>query len=230
MAVDPVTLPEFSEPEDVAVGGVEAPTQKRMPFAYAKRHGVLIGHVEDGHATVLCREGVSALTLAEMRRYLDMPFTIERLDNEGFDAVLRQSYEHGSGEAMHMMEDLGEDLDLSRVAMQLPEPEDLLESEDDAPIIRLINALFTEAIKENASDIHIEPYERRLIVRFRVDGVLREDPRAAPGHGAPGGLAHQDHGQAGHRREAPAPGRAHLPAHRRAGGGRARVHHPQRSR
>jgi general secretion pathway protein E len=63
----------------------------------------------------------------------------------------------------------------------LPEPEDLLESADDAPIIRLINALLTEAIKENASDIHIESFENRLLVRFRVDGVLREalqPPRA----------------------------------------------------
>ncbi|MGD8590831.1 MAG: type II secretion system ATPase GspE, partial [Chromatiales bacterium] len=66
-------------------------------------------------------------------------------------------------------------------AKALNQPEDLLESDDDAPIIRLINALFTEAIKEQASDIHIEPYESRLVVRFRVDGVLREvltPPRA----------------------------------------------------
>ena len=59
-------------------------------------------------------------------------------------------------------------------ASPLPEPEDLLESEDDAPIIRLINAVLTQAVKENASDIHIEPFENRLVVRFRVDGVLRE--------------------------------------------------------
>src|SRR5690606_13673157 len=56
----------------------------------------------------------------------------------------------------------------------LPETSDLLEQEDDAPIIRLINALLQEAIRENASDIHIETFERRLIVRLRVDGVLRE--------------------------------------------------------
>jgi general secretion pathway protein E len=65
-------------------------------------------------------------------------------------------------------------MDLFQVAQALPETEDLLESEDDAPIIRLINALLTEAVKENASDIHIEPFENRLVVRFRVDGVLRE--------------------------------------------------------
>ncbi len=56
----------------------------------------------------------------------------------------------------------------------LPEQADLLDSEDDAPIIRLINAVLTQAVKENASDIHVEPFENRLVVRFRVDGVLRE--------------------------------------------------------
>ena len=60
-----------------------------------------------------------------------------------------------------------------QVAQELPEPSDLLESDDDAPIIRFINAVLTEAIKENASDVHIEPYENRLGVRFRVDGVLQ---------------------------------------------------------
>jgi len=63
---------------------------------------------------------------------------------------------------------------LNDVADSLPEPEDLLESEDDAPIIRLINAILTQAVKENASDIHIETFENRMIVRMRVDGVLRE--------------------------------------------------------
>ena len=65
-------------------------------------------------------------------------------------------------------------MNLDDVARELSEPEDLLESDDDAPIIRLINALITEAIKENASDIHVEPFESRLSIRFRVDGVLRE--------------------------------------------------------
>ena len=60
------------------------------------------------------------------------------------------------------------------MAQQLPEPSDLIDSDDEAPIIRLINALLTQAVKENASDIHIEPFENRLVVRFRIDGVLRE--------------------------------------------------------
>ena len=75
---------------------------------------------------------------------------------------------------MQIVEGMDEDMDLTDAARALSEPADLLESSDDAPIIRLINALLTEAIKENASDIHIEPFEARLTVRFRVDGVLRE--------------------------------------------------------
>ena len=67
-----------------------------------------------------------------------------------------------------------ESTDLAHLAQDLPEQADLLESEDDAPIIRLINAVLTQAVKENASDIHVEPFENRLVVRFRVDGVLRE--------------------------------------------------------
>ena len=73
-----------------------------------------------------------------------------------------------------MVEGLGNDLDLASLADQIQETEDLLEQEDDAPIIRLINAILGEAIAENASDIHIETFEKRLVIRFRVDGILRE--------------------------------------------------------
>ena len=83
-------------------------------------------------------------------------------------------YESEGNSTMQVMEGLGEDLDLSSVAEELAEPEDLLETQDDAPIIRLINALLTQAIKEDASDIHIEPYENRMVVRMRVDGIMRE--------------------------------------------------------
>ena len=75
---------------------------------------------------------------------------------------------------MQAAEGVEESTDLAHLAQDLPEQADLLESEDDAPIIRLINAVLTQAVKENASDIHVEPFENRLVVRFRVDGVLRE--------------------------------------------------------
>ena len=90
-----------------------------------------------------------------------------------FDELLRQAYEAGS-DAMEAVEGLDDTTDLAHLAQDLPEQADLLDSEDDAPIIRLINAVLTQAVKENASDIHIEPFENRLVIRFRVDGVLRE--------------------------------------------------------
>ncbi|MBI2779573.1 MAG: type II secretion system ATPase GspE [Gammaproteobacteria bacterium] len=159
-------------------GPVAAPlgvSEKRPPFPFAKRHGVMVTGWEAGSAIVLCRPDATSTGLAELRRFLGgVPLKLQQVTPEAFEAELAQSYEHDSAQAMQMMGDLGEEIDLFSVAQQLAEPEDLLETEDDAPIIRLINALLTEAVKENASDIHIEPFENRLVVRFRVDGVLRE--------------------------------------------------------
>jgi general secretion pathway protein E len=154
----------------------------RIPYAFAKRHGVLPLDVTNGRAAVACRPGISHLSLVELRRRLELPLQPEPVTAEAFEDLLQRRYEGDSNGAARMMEDLGEELDLNQVAQQLQqEPEDLLESADDAPIIRLINALLTEAIKESASDIHIESFETRLVVRLRVDGVLREilkPPRA----------------------------------------------------
>ena len=147
---------------------------RRPPFLFAKRHGVLIAGRENGRAVVMHRADTEPLALVELRRFIQQPLSLQLVDDEHFNNLLAGAYEQDSSEAMQMMGDLGEGVDLLSVAQQLPEPEDLLESEDDAPIIRLINALLTEAVKENASDIHIEPFENRLVVRFRVDGVLRE--------------------------------------------------------
>ncbi|HEX6998480.1 MAG TPA: type II secretion system ATPase GspE [Gammaproteobacteria bacterium] len=149
----------------------EAPA-RRLPFAFAKRHGVLIEAVEDGCTRAIYRKGASVQSIAEVRRFVGGPVTFSAVDPHTFDTRLQVAYE--SGAAMTMVEGLDDDTDLFAVAQQLPEPSDLLDSDDEAPIIRLINALLTQAVKDNASDIHIEPYENRLVVRFRIDGVLRE--------------------------------------------------------
>jgi general secretion pathway protein E len=147
---------------------------RRPTFLFAKRHGVLVTGEEEGKAVVLHTPGIEPSAVVELRRFMGKPLKLQQVDKEKFDSLLALTYEQDSNEAMLMMGDLGEDMDLMQIAQHLPEPEDLLESEDDAPIIRLINALLTEAVKENASDIHIEPFENRLVVRFRCDGVLRE--------------------------------------------------------
>ena len=148
-------------------------TPQALPYAFAKRHGVLIGQIEDDQVQLLHRSDFSPGILPEVSRVTGRRLTLSPASDEQFDALLAQTYERGSDQAIAMMEGVGDELDLDQLAETL-EPEDLLEAEDDAPIIRLINAMLTEAIKINASDIHIEPFESRMRVRFRVDGMLRE--------------------------------------------------------
>ena len=153
---------------------LKEPVERKLSFPFAKRHGVLVRGCADGQADVVCRVGVSAQSLAEVRRFIGMPLKVTRVPVAEFDSLLRIAYEAGSGVAMQMLEGLDDNTDLAHLADGIPETSDLLESDDEAPIIRLINALLTQAVKENGSDIHIEPYENRLVIRFRVDGVLRE--------------------------------------------------------
>jgi len=174
-AIDTAGLAVIEDPPRGATHGAAAgaaPAQRSLPFAFAKRHGVLIQQVHDGVAEAIYRTGAAAQSIAEVRRFAGMPVRFTEVDAETFDAKLQAAYE--SGAAMTMVEGLNDDTDLLAVAQQLPEPSDLIDSDDEAPIIRLINALLTQAVKDNASDIHIEPYENRMTVRFRIDGVLRE--------------------------------------------------------
>jgi general secretion pathway protein E len=148
--------------------------ERRLSFAFAKRHGVLVKRFVDGVAECAYRADTSPMALAEVRRYLRTKVKLERVDEPSFDALLRSAYEGGNSATMEATQGLEDSTDLAHLAQELPDQADLLESEDDAPIIRLINAVLTQAVKENASDIHVEPFENRLVVRFRVDGVLRE--------------------------------------------------------
>ena len=153
---------------------------KRLPFGFAKRNGVIL--TEEGDApAILFKDGLTVNVLAEVQRFAGRELTFHPVDASTFDQRLSLSYQNDSDEAMQMIEDLGDDMDLGRIIDALPETGDLLEQEGDAPIIKLINSLLTEAIKVEASDIHVETYETRLLVRFRVDGVLQEvvSPRRA---------------------------------------------------
>ncbi len=148
-------------------------TSRHLPYAFAKRHGVLLGQIDQDQVQLLYHDVINPHILAEVRRFIGRPIQLSETSAEQFNALLAQTYEQDSDQAMAMMEDVSGELDLDQLAETI-EPEDLLEAEDDAPIIKLINAVFTEAIKVNASDIHIEAFENRMRIRFRVDGVLRE--------------------------------------------------------
>ena len=150
------------------------PRPPRPSYGFARRLGATVVDWPDGAARVACRPGVTLDTLAELRRHAGVPLLLELQAPEAFDPLLRRLYEQGGDEAQAMAADLDGHTDLASLAESLPPQQDLLEAEDDAPIIRLINALLTEAVRQGASDIHIEPFEQRLAVRFRIDGVLRE--------------------------------------------------------
>jgi len=151
---------------------------QRLEEAFAKRFGVVVTGTQNGIVRLACRR-ISQMAIVEARRFLGQPISLDLVTENEFELLLQQLYEGGVSDAVRIADDIEEDLDLQSIARQLPEPADLFESEDDAPIIRLINGLLTEAIKKNASDIHIEPFERDLRVRFRIDGTLCEVLRPA---------------------------------------------------
>jgi len=145
-----------------------------IPYGFAKAHGVLVAASDGESASILMREDASLTALSELRRTLGMPLTVETITRGAFEARLAETYSQGGGDAAEVVADVGSEVDLSQLMTELPPVEDLLESQDDAPIIRMINALLTQAVREGASDVHIEPFEASSSVRFRRDGVLRE--------------------------------------------------------
>lgn len=146
----------------------------KLPFSFAKRYGVLVTNIENDTATVVYRSKPEVTILNELRRHFNLPLILKSVGDDEFGKLLVKHYETDTNTAMMMAEDLGESMDLIDLMHELPKPEDLLEKQDDAPIIRLLNALLSEAIKESASDVHIETFEDHITIRFRIDGVLRE--------------------------------------------------------
>ena len=145
-----------------------------IPYTFAKSNGIVVTALTDGMAEVAVRDGAQALAIAEVRRVLGMPLRARRVGGDEFEGLMSALY-NGTGEgAAALALDIAQDIDLSRLLQEIPRIEDLLESQDDAPVIRLINALFTQALRDGASDIHIEPFETRSVVRLRIDGMLRD--------------------------------------------------------
>lgn len=146
----------------------------RLPYHFAKSKGIIVAGMVGDKMEVWARPGIQATTLAEVRRMLGVPLLPSMLSAEQFEQRLTLIYTRQGNAAEQLMDDLGQDVDLQQLAQQMPEVTDLLESEDDAPIIRLINALLTQALRDGASDVHFQIFEHRSLVRFRVDGVLRD--------------------------------------------------------
>lgn len=145
-------------------------------FNFWRTHGVLVTEKTSEYALISYYQELNSMILLELRRLLQLPIKLKKVSKEMFEELMTQQYETNTDAAAtaQIAEDIGDELDLSQLMDDLPKTEDLLDGNDDAPIIRLLNALLSEAIKQSASDLHFETYENSLTVRFRIDGVLRE--------------------------------------------------------
>jgi len=143
-----------------------------LPYAFAKANTLLLE--DDGSQRILwAADGASLSALGEVLRLYDVQ-QLEREDAATLTQRIAAVYAGGESSAAAVVGEVESAVDLTRLMQDLPAVEDLLEAANDAPIIRMLNALLTQAAKDGASDIHIEPFERSSSVRFRVDGTLRE--------------------------------------------------------
>ena len=153
----------------------------QLPYSFSKRHQLLAIPAIDAQSSpiLVITPSTPLAAINEAGRFMTeqgvlVPPTFESVSGEDFEKRLAAAYAGNTGESQHIAAGLEDHPDLVSLADSVPETEDLMDQQDDAPIIRLINALLSEAIRLNASDIHIETFEKRLVVRFRVDGELKE--------------------------------------------------------
>ncbi len=145
-----------------------------LSYAFARDKGLVVLGIESAQVRIGVRAGADPRNLIEVRRVLQRPLTLEALGVQAFERALTEHYARdgvSGDEAEAALDGPG---GLASLVEGMPETADLLDGDDDAPVIRLINGLIYEAVNRRASDVHIEPHENNLSVRYRVDGVLQE--------------------------------------------------------
>jgi type II secretory ATPase GspE/PulE/Tfp pilus assembly ATPase PilB-like protein len=202
-----------------------------LPYAFARDYGVLARSNGDPAQAVevLVSNATKPAAIAEVSRRFGR-IVLRRMDRAELEAAIAAAYAGAGGDASQVADEFDADLDLTKLLQDVPAIEDLLESSDDAPVIRMINALLTQSLREGASDIHIEPFEQTSVVRFRIDGALRDIVRPRKAIHASLISRIKIMSAARHRRKAPAAGRPHHAAHGRQAGRRARLDPADRPR
>ena len=143
-----------------------------LPYDFAKTQRVL-AYANQASLNVVSEKNIAPSIYQELVRFLRSDFTVQVCGAAEFDQLLTQHYSSNDSES-ELSTELSENFDLQSFANTLAPTEDLLSGANDAPIIKLINGVISQAIKSRASDIHFEPYEDNFIVRYRVDGILKE--------------------------------------------------------
>ena len=148
----------------------EASAPFHLPFEFARNSQLLF---DEASQTLSFTRSTPERALVEVRRQLRSEPSLQLIEESDFEEALRSQYANRRDSSASVMESIEDSFDLESAAQALEETVDLLDADDDAPIIRLLNAVLAESLKERASDIHIEPYEKEARIRFRLDGVLR---------------------------------------------------------
>ena len=157
--------------DSIKDGDVEHSLVKEIPLSFAKGNLIMPLRRNDGCLSAAVADDRGLLALNELSKHFGLrPLPLASPAGVIIDAINRYYGQMGSAEEV-MDTIAGEDL--SSVATEFEKPRDILELTGEAPIIRLLNAILQQAVKERASDIHIEPYEKELDIRMRVDGILR---------------------------------------------------------
>ncbi|BCN94329.1 type II secretion system protein E [Thiomicrorhabdus immobilis] len=143
-----------------------------LSFSFANKNKVLLNNTEQGLLLQFTDETPASALLELQRQFVNCDVELKKIDKTAFDMAIQSNYSTHGKESMEAIGAI-ETEDLASVFAQVGEPEDLLDSEDEAPIIKLLNAILSEAIRSRASDIHIEPFENQLRIRFRIDGLLK---------------------------------------------------------
>ncbi len=147
---------------------------KKVPIHFARRYRVLPLKVEDGAIVVATTDPLETAALDDLRLLLGMPVKAVLTSSMSLMSCLNRAYDEAASPtgAEQVMEDIAASENLDKIAHELDEPQDLLDATDEAPIIRLVNSVLFQAVRQRASDIHFESFERGLVVRYRIDGVL----------------------------------------------------------
>src|SRR4030067_568511 len=143
-----------------------------LPYAFARDSGLLAQRTGSG-IEVWVSDATRTGAIGEVSRNCGR-IGLKAMPRTELEAAIAKAYAESGGEAAQAIDEYEADLDLAKLMQDMPAIEDLLESADDAPVIRMINALLTQALREGASDIHIEPFEQISVGRFRIDGTLRD--------------------------------------------------------
>jgi len=146
-----------------------------LPYAYARDYAVLAQRngAADEPVEVWISDATPPAAVAEVSRCCGR-IRLKSVPRATLENAIAKAYAGSGDDAAQVIDEYESDLDLAKMMQDIPAVEDLLESADDAPVIRMINALLTQALREGASDIHIEPFEQNSVVRFRIDGSLRD--------------------------------------------------------